>query len=234
MAQGIAQAEPPATSGVSFQSGTAPTTQADPEIESMDTVVNLTADQKKRIAEIQAPLREALSKWDKVYGERLEAALKARKAAHAAGDDKAVTKMAKEIADLLTSRWEIFKEYDATTVFTPEQKTKWNVHVLLFGQLWKRRAANVTADQEKKLKALASDLARKGGLDGDKAMSAASEAMNAKLDEMLTNEQKEAVRKAVESHWVPASQPSTASRPMPPVAPPIPPPDKAVGGTPER
>jgi hypothetical protein len=107
---------------------------------------------------------------------------------------------------------------------TPEQKIKWGVDRLVYAAQARYKTANLTEEQWTKIKAAAEELVKKSDLSDPTTHMAAMSALDVKVRELMTQEQKDAMEKASGPHIVPAS------RPMPPAAPPVPPPDKAVGG----
>lgn len=216
--------------------GPAPTTQAQARarvravIDNMDKAVSLTDEQKKKMQDMLDEQQTALAAWQKANGEKLKAALEAMTQARESEDEAAARKAMDQWKEVIAGQTELLKKYDITTVLTPEQKAKWAAARLLQNAQWQYRAAKLTDAQTAKVKAAAEELAKKVDLADPKSHMEAMAALDAKVQELLTDEQKQAVQASITPYSMPASRPAPATKPMPPVAPPVPPPDKAVGG----
>jgi Spy/CpxP family protein refolding chaperone len=203
--------------------------------ETMDKVVTLTDDQKKKLEEMATARQKAMKDWNETNGEKVKTAYEALQKAYDSKDKDAIEKAAKELRDVTAGQMEIWRKYDPATVLTPEQKVKWHSFRLMQLVEWKYRPANLTDEQKTKAKEAADALAKDGKLDDPKAFEEAMKSLDDKVQESLTADQKEAMKKAATSRPRPRGPgmrgpggPGEGGNPPPP--PPAPNPDKAPGG----
>ena len=165
---------------------------------------------QKQQGDVKAKIKardEALAKWDKANGEKVEAAEAAAKDARDKKDDDARKKAGGELRELRTAREESAAEATAAVfaVLTDKQKAAWAGHELYESVVGRYRRADLTEKQLAKVKSACTLAAKEiGEIDDDdrKANKAKRDITNKirwGIDVfVLTDEQREALGKPPE------------------------------------
>jgi len=156
---------------------------------------------------------EAVAAWEKENGDKLKAAQEAAKKAR----EGAAKKASADLKDLSGARAKIQADAMAAiyAVLTPEQQQQWDGFVLYRSAMAKFKKANLTEDQQKKIRELAGAAAKElaGAKADDKKAKAETQGKLAKdIEALLTAEQKESLKAAAK----PADEKPAAEKKKPP------------------
>lgn len=160
---------------------------------------------------------EAVAAWEKENGDKLKAAQEAAKKAREGADKDAAKKASADLKDLSGARAKIQADAMAAiyAILTPEQKQQWDGFVLYRSATAKFRKANLTEDQQKKMRELAGAAAKElaGAKADDKKAKTEIQGKLAKdIEALLTAEQKESLKAAAK----PADEKPAAEKKKPP------------------
>jgi hypothetical protein len=127
---------------------------------------------EKQQADVKAKIKvrdEALAKWDKANGDKVQAAEAAGKDARDKKDDDARKKASGELRELRTAREESATEATAAVfaVLTAEQKAAWAGHELFQSIVGRYRRADLSDQQLAKIKSACAFAAKELGETGD-------------------------------------------------------------------
>lgn len=214
-AQGEPGANPPPTSQPRGGHGGGWQGREGGMVEMMDKVVTLTPEQKTKLEAMAKDRKAALDEWMKANGDKVKTAREALMKAQESKDQAAIDKAMADLRTATAGRDEILKKYDPVSVLTPEQKTKWYTHQLTEMTLRHFGPAKLTDDQQTKVKAAAEAMVKEGKIVDFKTFEEALKSMGAKVEEMLTPEQKDAMKAAATSrpHWGPGGPGGPTSGP---------------------
>jgi len=159
----------------------------------------LTEDQQAAVKEKIKARDEVLEKWDKDNAEKMQAAKDAAREAASKGDDEAKKKAGADMKALRTAREEAAAETTKAiyAVLTDDQKAVWKSYELYLATSSRYRKAELTGDQQAKIRAVC-DVVRKeiaeAGEDSKAARELASRLRWGIEVFILTPEQRKAVQ----------------------------------------
>jgi len=118
----------------------------------------LTEDQQTAVKEKIKARDEVLARWDKENSEKVQAAKDVAKEAASKGDDEAKKKAGTDMKALRTAREEAAAETTKAifAVLTDEQKAVWKSYELYLTTSSRYRKAELTGDQQAKIRAVCS------------------------------------------------------------------------------
>jgi Spy/CpxP family protein refolding chaperone len=159
----------------------------------MAKVCELSEEQVKKIADLNAASGKALKEWNEANAEKLKAANGKVKAAREAKDREAMKKASEELNALRKEQAEITKKYqgEIMAVLDDEQKAKWKVYNALRTIRGRFRSVKLSDDQLAKIQAICKELGEDLGSSDGKKHDAALRKLTARVEkEVLTEEQR--------------------------------------------
>ncbi|MBE3097618.1 MAG: hypothetical protein IMZ44_10905 [Planctomycetes bacterium] len=144
---------------------------------------------------------DALAAWEKENGDKLKAAQEAAKKAKEGTDKDAAKKASADVKAFSDARAKIQADGMAAiyAILTPEQKQQWDGFVLYRSAMARFRKANLTEDQQKKVRELAGAAAKElagAQADDKKAKTEIQGKLTKDIEALLTAEQKESLKPA--------------------------------------
>jgi Spy/CpxP family protein refolding chaperone len=183
--------------------------------EAMFKDVGLSEEQVKKINELAEARNKAMQDFQKANADKMKEIQTAMMEASKNKDEDGVRRAREDMQKLYAPMSELQKktQEDIMSVLTAEQKAKWQEAQDVNRVIWRFWAAKLTEEQKAKIKTLVAEAMLGVDREDRKALSEATAKASAQVEkEVLTDEQREAMKKAQENPYrmmvVPASGPA--------------------------